>query len=181
MSLDCANPGCKLPLAPKSKYCAVHKREAAAAWRAMISKKSAERAFDRELLHSLVTDSVANATAEGARAASTVTVEPIGWITQQCPSNREAFYVHSGICGFAWVNVKGARGLMRQAFIDAGFSPSYSGTGLSLWVREFGQSYDRKRAFADAFVESLRESIADWGKDFPATSNIEITSGSRID
>ena len=177
----CAFEGCNLHTAARSKYCAVHKSEARAAWRSMISKVSADRAFDRELLHSLITDSVANATAEGTRAASTVTVEPIGWVTQQCPSNREAFYVHSGICGFAWVNVKGARGLMRQAFIDAGFSPSYSGSGLSMWVGAFGQSYDRKRAFANAFVESLRESIDDWGKDFPATSKIEITSGSRID
>ena len=178
----CFTAGCALHTAPRSKYCAVHKSEARAAWRAMISEKSAAREFDRELLHSLVTDSVTNATSEGVKAATLAPVEPIGWVTgSPCPGQREVFYVHSGICGFAWVNIKGARGLMRQAFLDAGFSPAYSGTGLTLWVREFGQSYDRKCAFADAFVDSLRESVADWGQDFPSALKLEITSGSRLD
>lgn len=177
----CSSAGCALHTAPRSKYCAVHKSEARAAWRAMISEKSAQREFDAKLLRSLVFDSVANATNEGMRAASTATVEPIGFVTGMfCPGDNTPHYIASGICGFAWVKLKGARGAMRQAFIDAGFAEA-SGTGLSLWVREFGQSYDRKRAFAEAFVESLRESVADWGTDFPAALKLEIYSGSRVD
>ena len=179
MSLDCANPGCVLPLAPKSKYCAVHKREAAAAWKSMIAEKAAVRAENKQMLVSLVYDSVLNATNNGRNAAHLATVEPIGFVTDsRCPDNP--FFVASGICGFAWVIVKGARGLLRSELIANGFSPGYSG-GLSLWISEHGQSYDRKSAHAREFADSLRESFNDWGSEYFDPSKIDISHGSRID
>jgi hypothetical protein len=64
-------------------------------------------------------------------------------------------YVLEGLCGFAWVNISPARG----AFVnwlksqDIG-SKGYYG-GYHIWVREFGQSVDRKLAFAQAFADVL--------------------------
>ena len=73
-------------------------------------------------------------------------------------------YILEGLCGFAWVNISPARG----AFVnwlkaqEIG-SKGYYG-GYEIWVREFGQSVDRKEAFAQAFAGVLRKyDIAAYG------------------
>lgn len=73
-------------------------------------------------------------------------------------------YILEGLCGFAWVNISPARG----AFVnwlkaqEIG-SKGYYG-GYEIWVREFGQSVDRKEAFAQAFADVLRKyDIAAYG------------------
>lgn len=66
-------------------------------------------------------------------------------------------YILEGLCGFAWVNISPARG----AFVnwlkaqEIG-SKGYYG-GYEIWVREFGQSVDRKAAFAGAFAKVLNK------------------------
>lgn len=78
-------------------------------------------------------------------------------------------YVMDGLCGFAWVTISPARG----AFVNylkgrqVG-SKGYYG-GYEIWVREFGQSVDRKAAFAGAF----RDVLAKYG--------ITASVGSRLD
>jgi hypothetical protein len=78
-------------------------------------------------------------------------------------------YVLDGLCGFAWVNISPARG----AFVNylksrqVG-SKGYYG-GYEIWVREFGQSVDRKTAFARAFADVLNK------------YGIEASVGSRLD
>ena len=78
-------------------------------------------------------------------------------------------YILDGLCGFAWVNISPARG----AFVNylksrqVG-SKGYYG-GYEIWVREFGQSVDRKTAFARAFCDVL------------AKYGIEASVGSRLD
>lgn len=78
-------------------------------------------------------------------------------------------YILDGLCGFAWVNISPARG----AFVnylksrEVG-SKSYYG-GYEIWVHEFGQSVDRKTAFARAFAEVLNK------------HGINATIGSRLD
>lgn len=65
--------------------------------------------------------------------------------------------VMDGICGFAWINIRPARG----AFVnwlksqDKGHK-GYHG-GYDVWVGAFGQSLERKQAYAHAFAEILRE------------------------
>jgi hypothetical protein len=66
-------------------------------------------------------------------------------------------YILDGLCGFAWVTISPARG----AFVnylksrEVG-SKGYYG-GYEIWVKEFGQSVDRKSAFAQAFAEVLNK------------------------
>jgi hypothetical protein len=77
--------------------------------------------------------------------------------------------VDDGACGFAWVTVRPANcafanwakktGLMRKA---------YDG-GVQYWVSEFGQSVDRKTAFAGAYARVLSE------------AGINAYAGSRLD
>lgn len=78
-------------------------------------------------------------------------------------------FIMDGLCGFAWVNISPARG----AFVNylksrqVG-SKGYYG-GYEIWVREFGQSVDRKTAFAGAFRDVLQK------------YGINASVGSRLD
>jgi len=78
-------------------------------------------------------------------------------------------YILDGLCGFAWINISPARGafVIYLKSIKAG-SKGYYG-GYEIWVREFGQSVDRKSAFAGAFAEVLRK------------YGINASAGSRLD
>jgi len=78
-------------------------------------------------------------------------------------------YILEGLCGFAWVNISPARGAFVNWLKAQGIgSKGYYG-GYEIWVREFGQSVDRKAAFAGAFAQVL-------GK-----YGIEASAGSRLD
>ena len=78
-------------------------------------------------------------------------------------------YVLEGLCGFAWVNVSPARGAFVNYLksINAGHKGYYG--GYEIWVREFGQSVDRKSAFAGAFAKVLN------------SYGINASAGSRLD
>jgi hypothetical protein len=76
--------------------------------------------------------------------------------------------VHSGVCGFAWVSFKGNTSFGR-AMKAAGLARKRYEGGLSVWVSEFGQSMERKEAYARAYAAVLRE------------AGIEAYAGSRMD
>jgi len=66
-------------------------------------------------------------------------------------------YILDGLCGFAWVTISPARGAFVNWLKTQGIgSKGYYG-GYEIWVREFGQSVDRKSAFAEAFAEVLNK------------------------
>ena len=66
--------------------------------------------------------------------------------------------VDDGLCGFAWINIKPARG----AFVNYlkarewGSRDEYYG-GHTIWVSNFNQSVTRKMAYAKAFAEVLNQ------------------------
>ena len=71
---------------------------------------------------------------------------------------KATYYVADGMCGFAWVNIKPARGKFVKFLKDndIGRTDSYYG-GYTVWVSEFGQSVTRKENYARAFTSVLRE------------------------
>jgi hypothetical protein len=79
---------------------------------------------------------------------------------------EKAWHVPEGVCGFAWVNVK-AKGIGARfinALRKAGYVSEYGGWrrdhyygGYTFWVRHYGQSYERKMAYADAFAAVLKK------------------------
>jgi hypothetical protein len=78
-------------------------------------------------------------------------------------------YILDGLCGFAWVTISPARGSFVTFLKTQGIgSKGYYG-GYEIWVREFGQSVDRKSAFAGAFAEVLEK------------HGITAYTGSRLD
>ena len=65
-----------------------------------------------------------------------------------------------GMCGFAWVRIKGNTAFGREMKKHGLFSRAYP-TGLQFWVGEGGQSVERKEAFARAFAKVLRDNGID--------------------
>ena len=70
--------------------------------------------------------------------------------------SKDTHYVSDGVCGFAWVNIKPARGKFVKFLKDnnIGRKDSYYG-GYTVWVRGFGQSLARKESYARAFADVL--------------------------
>ena len=65
--------------------------------------------------------------------------------------------VEGGVCGFAWINTPGNRAFGRWVKeTGRGRPDSYYG-GVTIWVSDFGQSYERKDAYAQAFARVLNE------------------------
>ena len=76
--------------------------------------------------------------------------------------------VDDGACGFAWIAFAGNTAFGRWAK-KQGLAGSHYPSGLCIWVSEFGQSVERKSAFADAYAQVLRN------------AGIDAYSGSRLD
>ena len=72
--------------------------------------------------------------------------------------SKETYYVADGMCGFAWINIKPARGKFVKYLKDndIGRKDSYYG-GYTVWVSEFGQSVTRKENYARAFAKVLED------------------------
>jgi hypothetical protein len=77
--------------------------------------------------------------------------------------------VDDGACGFAWVTVKPANSSFGIWAKKTGLMRSAYGGGIQYWVSEFGQSVERKSAFAAAYAETLR------------AAGIDAFAGSRLD
>lgn len=82
--------------------------------------------------------------------------------------SKPTYFEAEGVCGFAWVETKGTTSFARQAVKAGIFRKSYSG-GVSLWVSGYGQSMQRKEAYADAYAEVLSK------------SGVSAYAGSRMD
>lgn len=81
------------------------------------------------------------------------------------------------ICGFAWVNFKPAtlhftRWLKKRGHADK----AYEG-GLNLWVSKFGQSHDKKLAYARAYADVIQRELVLKG----VVQGLTVYAGSRLD
>lgn len=70
----------------------------------------------------------------------------------------QAWHVPEGICGFAWIEVRPSRGGFATYARDSGIGrhSDYSKC-CTINVREGGQSYERKMAYAEAFAKVLSD------------------------
>lgn len=84
------------------------------------------------------------------------------------PSTIEV--VDDGVCGFAWINIRPARGAFVTYLKAAGIgsSDSYYG-GYTIWVSDFNQSMTRKYEYAKAFAQVLES----WGITANASSRMD--------
>ena len=91
---------------------------------------------------------------------------------------KDVHYVSDGPCGFAWINIKPARGKFVKFLKDnnIGRKDSYYG-GYTIWVSGFGQSLDRKSAYARAFAGVALCGLC--GRDVCRRSNRNINRVAR--
>ena len=91
-------------------------------------------------------------------------------VREEVPATGRSWYVSEGICGFAWVNVYPGNSSFALWLKKNGHaSKAYQG-GMQVWVSEFGQSMQRKEAYAAAMAETFRNELG-----------VKAYSGSRMD
>jgi hypothetical protein len=110
-------------------------------------------------------DIVDKAYQAGIEAGKNAMPIPMYVIDQGIPIDR----IDDGACGFAWVTVRPANSSFAIWAKKQGLMRPMYGGGVTYWVSQFGQSVDRKAAFAGAFAKVLRE------------NGIQATAGDRLD
>ena len=99
----------------------------------------------------------------GHGAATAITPRTVVFGSPSTPLGSDVdyskpFYVETeGVCGFAWVEFAGNTAFGRWAK-SAGLARKGYPKGLSYWVSGYGQSMERKEAYAQAFADVLRGS-----------------------
>ncbi len=71
--------------------------------------------------------------------------------------DKSTYHVSDGVCGFAGVVIKPARGKFVSYLKKLGMGYKHYYGGWYVSVREFGQSMTRKEAYAEAFAKVLGE------------------------
>jgi hypothetical protein len=100
----------------------------------------------------------------GLEAGRTCGVVPMVVEQHANPANdaspvTQSWFVEGGVCGFAWIKIKPANSpfanwLKKNGHVRPG--AAYDG-GVNVWVKDFGQSMQRKEAFAYAFADVLNK------------------------
>jgi len=74
------------------------------------------------------------------------------------PDTNQRWYVEDGVCGFAWIKIRPAKGefvkWLKQNKI--GRTDSFEG-GYMIWVHAYNQSMEKKHAYAKAFAKVLEQ------------------------
>ena len=128
--------------------------------REKIAAEKAER-VNRYAKYQEIIDKAYKAGIEAGKNARPI---PMYVIDQGIPIDR----IDDGACGFAWIAFAGNTAFGKWAK-KQGLARSHYPSGLCVWVSEFGQSVDRKDAFAGAYAKVLKD------------NGIDAYSGSRLD
>ena len=92
-------------------------------------------------------------------------------LSREIDYTKPTYVVDDGPCGFAWVTIYPGNSRLANQYKKLGLArPAYGG-GVQTWVSEFGQSADRKYAYAQAYAAKLQE----------LTGETRIYAGSRLD
>lgn len=166
----CATPDCFEPRRGKSKYCPTHREIARQQFLKNINdQKAAREARDTEL------EALFKKAHEAGHAAATAH-KPTPMIVErhanQLDDNspvEQSWRVDEGACGFAWVNIRpGNCAAANFAKKNYRARKHYYG-GVEISVSDYGQSYERKYKYAQAFAAVLK------------AAGITAYAGSRLD
>jgi hypothetical protein len=98
----------------------------------------------------------------GIKAANACTPTPmiVGQPTHPLGNDidpaKPVYFVPSGVCGFAWINVPGNSGFGRWIKAEGIGRKAYGG-GIAIRAHVGGQSLEIKEAYAHAYAEVLHE------------------------
>lgn len=154
--MNCAKSGCESQATGKSKYCDVHKKEARAKWLEMIREKANGKDEKEACFKKIWAEALAAGREAGERhLPRAMVLEMHSKILDDTSPVVERYVVPQGICGFAWVRISPAtcsfaRWLKKNEQCGIG----YYG-GLEYHVREYGQSFEKKLAAAEAIAGVL--------------------------
>lgn len=151
---------CGKPSNPKSTkgYCADCMKEARRNWVAMISAKSAER-DERNTAFALLIERAMQAGELAANACvpTPMVVQEHANPLDDASAVKRSWYVGDGVCGFAWITVyPGNCALSNYLKKHHGARKAYQG-GMQVWVSAYGQSMQRKEAYAFAYAKVLQD------------------------
>lgn len=108
---------------------------------------------------------IARADLAGTQAAMGIT--PRHMVVTGMQGQR--YDVPEGPCGFAWVTLRPGTSRLARYMKKLGIADKAYGGGVQVWVSAFGQSIDRKEAYARAYAQVLQE------------AGIQASPGSRMD
>jgi len=131
---------------------------------ATLREKIAAEKAERVTRYAKYQEIIDKAYKAGIEAGKNARPIPMYVIDQGIPIDR----IDDGACGFAWIAFAGNTAFGKWAK-KQGLARSHYPSGLCIWVSEFGQSVDRKDAFAGAYAKVLKD------------NGIDAYSGSRLD
>lgn len=130
-----------------------------------LREKIAAEKIERQARYAKFAEVYAQADKNGQAAAEDMVptpmlvVEHANPLDDNSPVVKTYAPIESGVCGFAWVTVSpDTSSFARWAAKEHSWRKAYNG-GLQLWVRGYGQSMERKEAYARAFAATLREGL----------------------
>lgn len=166
----CATEGCDARATGKSKYCWVHRKVARAAWKARVTEEQeARNARYREYFAWWAEADAAGRAAADACKPTPMVVEQHANPLDDRSEVKQSWYVADGVCGFAWVTFHpGGSSFARWACKVKDCRSAYHG-GVQHWVSDYGQSMQRKEAYARAFARAI------------AAHGVTAYPGSRMD
>ena len=118
-----------------------------------------------------LSDLLDRADAAGNHAALGTTPQPMFVVEHSNPLDDNSPVIHryppvmDGVCGFAWVTIRPGNGRLARFIKTTGRGSAAYGSGVSIWIGQFGQSYERKYAYARAFAGVLHEAGFDASAD----------------
>jgi hypothetical protein len=104
----------------------------------------------------------AQANDKGNAAVQMTTVAPMVVQQRENPLNDDSrlvreYFVADGVCGFASVTVKPANSKFAKYLVANGLGRKAYNGGVSMSIRQFNQSLQKKEAYAYAFASVLNE------------------------
>lgn len=85
-------------------------------------------------------------------------------------SGGKSWFVRDGVCGFAWVTVRPGTSSFARWLVKTGQGRKAYGGGVDIWVSGFGQSMQRKEAYAYAMAKVITDELG-----------VSAYAGSRMD
>ena len=71
----------------------------------------------------------------------------------------QSYHVPDGVCGFAWIIVRPGTCSFARWLVKSGHGKKAYHGGIQIWVSGFGQSMQRKEAYAEAFARVLNDNV----------------------
>jgi len=147
----CATDNCASNATGKSKYCDLHKKEARARFKMMLSEQSSEKLKRETAFYEALHD----AHDAGAKAGQEARPNPM------IVKGYEDQPVMDGVCGFAYITVKPGNCRLANYMKKNGFGNYWSyDKAVVVSISYFNQSMERKERYAEAYSKLLAERVA---------------------